>query len=99
MDRDKLIEAIRAYIKKGLINGIVYQSGEHGFVDSALLADALLPLINAEIEAQKHRADVAEEALILACGDLSSYYYMTGAEALVENYIHQAAERLNKKEN
>lgn len=51
-----------------------------------------------DIAAEKHRADVAEEALILACGDLSAYYYMTGAEALAENYIHQATKRLEEKQ-
>lgn len=43
---------------------------------------------------EKHRADVAEEALRLVCNDVRHNYYMTGTEALIDNYKQQAEERL-----
>lgn len=45
---------------------------------------------------EKHRADVAEEALRLACNDVRHNYYMTGTEALIDNYKQQAEARLKE---
>jgi hypothetical protein len=82
MDRDKL---------NTIVNDILLP------VKPVKLRKTIAEKFLAFYEAEKHRADIADEALILACGDLSSYYYMTGAEALAENYIHQATERLKEK--
>ena len=51
-----------------------------------------------KLYAEKHRADVVEEALRLACNDVRHNYYMTGTEALIDNYKQQAEARLKELE-
>jgi hypothetical protein len=90
MDRDKL--------KAMLKHCEDYNSKYDGKpLDINKLADHLIANGIGDITAEKHRAEVAEEALKLACNEGRHNYYMTGTEALIDNYKQQAEQRLKEK--
>lgn len=55
MDKNKLVDAMGEWA----LNNHMCWNSKH----AESLADHLLPLITAEVDAQKHRSDVAEEAV------------------------------------
>lgn len=86
MDRDKLIEAIRLSIARVLD----FKTDQ---TELECLADHLIANGIGDITAEKYRAEVAEDIL----KRISRNYYMTGIEALIDNYKQQAEQRLKEK--
>lgn len=86
MNKNKLIELIDSNGRFNLPTTELEQFADY------LIANGI-----GDITAEKHRADVAEEALRLACNDVRHNYYMTGTEALIDNYKQQA-EQYGKEE-
>lgn len=85
-------------MKKNKLIEIIDSNGRFNLptVELECLADHLIANGIGDITAEKYRADVAEEALKLACNEVRYNYYMTGTEALIDNYKQQAEQRLKE---
>ena len=89
MDRDKLIEAITKIANNQRI-GVVINCMDYGTRNIDRLADALLPLITAEVTAQKYKADIAEKALVVAAE--AFYCLVNDKEESNEKTVNQLVE-------
>lgn len=97
MDREKLIEAIRLSIARVLD----FKTDQ---TELECLADHLIANGIGDITAEKHRADVAEEALKLACQQIGHELHLFGVnrkiivEPRIIEFKEQAEESIQERE-
>ena len=98
-DRVKIINIIRKVKDEGL-KEIDYSRIKGGKPFFAIIADHLIENGIGDIAAEKHRADVAEEALNLLAESIAkaeTRRYDDSKEFLINNYKKQAEQRLKEK--